>query len=710
MNMLKLKNGVSLGFQTDNKVFSGISSVECNGVKLRSPRRPMFVSIRNPWGVRLLNFRIARTEKTAKGMKLEFKMDHVSDGPMDWQLHECRPVQNVDDWSAGQREAKGTVLTMEIKEVTRKIGGRKFAGFSYQYSYKSPDIPIYYIQDRGTWEIGGKAVGNELWFRNANFPPIHKIASAKEHFSSEWYLKNCLNSNIFQFLPLQTHLQGFTMAAADDGVLMTWCPKLSHIRTLIEKQRGTDELVHIHEHCNDLSYSFKAEPMEVLFAEGDFSRIDLANIHGAIVDLVCDTLHAQAGMKREFISTYGQIEEWTDADLDLYRREGIPALASAGMTSIEVANHFQNNMNTWGTGNMCCTVDYKVAESVGEDKLRAFCHDAKARGIRVLMWGNTSISSLTVRFSQKNGNPKGIKFLKHEGSIMDALSKAENPFVRNSFGAIDADHYTPEFCVLNIRDPAVRDYWLKSWKYLNNKVGVGGIFLDSSFNLSSDKFNWLFNSETKKKGGATADQTDLLGGQREAVVPPSGIQTEYFAHLSLMAEMQKIGYRYCCEDSGVFGLHRNGPDIVKRLSNLFLWNDFIMNFDASKIKEAGAEPDDIFFKGLAYRLMWGLMWDVPSRKLTFRYGGAHDAADLPGEYHISLYKAYDKALPHMQNRTILPGEAGVQYEHGGKKVLWAFKNIPMSFKSAVNIKELTTGKVMKTDKLMAEQHKVYLIG
>lgn len=705
----KLDNGITVDFRKGRNVFPGIFSVSSDGTALRNPRRPMFVSIRNPWGIRLLNYRLSDSEKIKGGVRLNFQMDKIVEGPMDWQLHECRPMQNVGDWTAGPQKAEGTSLALEIREVCRKIGGRIFKGLSYRYFYKSEDIPIYYIQDRGTWEIGGKSVGNELWFRNANFPSIHKISSVKEHFSSEWYLENCANSNIFQFLPLQTHLQGFTMTASDKGVLLTWCPKVSHIRTLIEKPRGTDEIVHIHEHCGDLSYSFKTEPMEVLFAKGGADRVERANIHGAMIDLVCDTLHAEAGLKREYASTYGQIEEWIDADLNLYRKEGLPALADAGMKNIELANHFQNNMNTWGVSNFCCTVDLKVSENIGEDRLHAFCTDAEKRGIRVLMWGNTAISSLTVKFAHRNGKEKRINFLPQKGSIMDALHKAKRPFVRNSFGAIDADHYTPEFCVLNIRDPDVRKYWLKSWRHLKEKAGVAGIFLDSSFNLSSDKFDWQFNSEPEIAGGVTVDQGNLLGGQRPAKAPPSDIQTMYFAHLSLIAEMQEMGYRYCCEDSGVFGLHRNGPDIVKRLDNLFLWNDFITSFNAKAIAEAGRNPDDIFFQGLAYRLIWGLFWDVPSRKLSFRYGGALGESDVPGQFHINLYKAYNIAAEHMRNRTILPDEAGVRYDYEGKTVIWAFKDFPVDFKSTMEVCELADGTKIRAKTLKAESKKVYLI-
>ena len=100
------------------------------------------------------------------------------------------------------------------------------------------------------------------------------------------------------------------------------------------------------------------------------------------------------------------------------------------------------------------------------------------------MWANTSISTLTWLTATRHGRPKHIDFLPFEGSVGETLKKAKMPFVRTTFGSIEADHYTPLFAVLNLRDPDIRAYWLKRWGYARRKVGLGGIFLDSSFNLS----------------------------------------------------------------------------------------------------------------------------------------------------------------------------------------------------------------------------------
>ena len=79
------------------------------------------------------------------------------------------------------------------------------------------------------------------------------------------------------------------------------------------------------------------------------------------------------------------------------------------------------------------------------------------------------------------------------------------------------------------------------------------------------------------------------------------------------------------------------------------------------IKQSGYDPDDIYFRGLAYRMMWALHWDVSQDVLSFRYEGPSCEEDLPGAYHIALLHAYNQVEPFMRERAILPDEAGVLY-------------------------------------------------
>jgi hypothetical protein len=325
------------------------------------------------------------------------------------------------------------------------------------------------------------------------------------------------------------------------------------------------------------------------------------------------------------------------------------------------------------------------------------------------MWGSTAVSSLDfILRPQVKGASGRIDFLPEKNdSIFDLLDRAKDPYIRNPSGAIEADHYTPTFLVLNLRDPGVREYWHKCWKEAQQRMGLGGIFLDSSFNLSSDKFHFIYNFPGERQG-ATADQTHLLGQSRPAQTPPKLILSMYFAHLELVAEMQRYGYHYSGEDIGVFGLHRSGPGIEQRLDNLFLWGECYVNFDRRAILDGGRDPDDIFFQGLAYRMMWFLYWNFTRQAVSF-HANAGSPENDPTPWHLNLLRAFNEVERQMLNRAVLEGEKGVVYECEGIKVLWAFASFDFELSPPTTARDVLTNAVYEEAWLHAEKHHIYRI-
>lgn len=679
--------------------FEGIGDVRTrSGCLLRSGLRPMSAQIRSPDGVELVDWRLVSTMSDDRGgVELLLHCDRRDGGPMEYMLHAVRPRLNTADWSQLTREATGTTLRLRLWPVERRIGERRFAGFGYQYHYDSPDIAIYKILDRATWEPGGRATGNEIWLRGAE-PAVYRIESPDAFYSSEWYLPGIANPNIFQFKPLQTHLQGFTFTAGQEGVLVTWASRVHHIRTLLQKDRGSDQIIHLHESCGDLSLSLASAPMEVLFWESDTSdAVALANCYEDVRELVHQELHDQVGMRRERITTTGMIEQWHVPDMDRYTDAGLSALAEVGVKTIEIANHFQNNMNVYGVANMCCTVDLKVADSVGEGKLQRFCAVANERGMRVRMWGNTALSTISSIFLESSPPDERVKhpirLLPEKDSKAYRVMRSRDALVRDPTGSVDADHYRPRFAVMNLRDPGVRAYWLDAWRDAHDRIGIGGIFLDSSFNLSSDKHHWSQNAVASTAGGATADQAHLLVFQRPASEPRPAILSQYHAHLKLIVEMQQMGYTYCAEDSGVFGVHRAGWNLVANRTRLHLWADSYQNFDAVAVRSAGADPDAVFLEGLAYRVMWLIHWDPVKGRLSFNQSGFRSDADAPSEAHLRLIRLYNDVEPWMQRRTILPGGKAIVYHADEVMVVWTLGEVTIPLPPGQHrVDDLTTGR------------------
>jgi hypothetical protein len=118
-------------------------------------------------------------------------------------------------------------------------------------------------------------------------------------------------------------------------------------------------------------------------------------------------------------------------------------------------------------------------------------------------------------------------------------------------------------------------------------------------------------------------------------------------------EKQRIGYYYCGEDIGVFGIHGSDPEVAVRLDNIFLSADGLANFDILAIERYGANPDDVFFQGLAYRMMWFIQWDHQRECLIFNFGGLRGEYDNPTVWHLALLNAYNEVETMMQEREIL---------------------------------------------------------
>jgi len=696
---ITLGKDIEIELLTAGDLFLGIGSVAIHKTPLRDGKAPMCFDIRNPDGIAVTARHIVEKSITPERIVLQMNMSTITSGPMDWMVHSVRNREALYGWNSGEQLRTDTLVTLEILPVSRRFGQTQFTGFSYQYTFSSPSFPIYRISDRSTWEINAAATGNECWMRVGHIPSIVPVTGKDQHYSTESYRIDLPNPNIFQFLPLQTELQGFTFQAHAQGILVTWPTEVGHIRTLIEKPRGQEHIFHFHQHCNDLANRFRTSPVEVLWAgRRDTSRVDRYNIYEETRSAVHAHLHAGAGIQQERVTTYGIIEEWSEPDLDRYTEKILPQFISKGIRRIFLPNEFQNTMNTWGVSNMCCNVDYRFPAGTRE-KMERFCRAASEAGIRVDMWGNTAISTLTEMFRWRDGQPERIDFLPEEDTIAEVLKKSADPYVRNPSNAIEGDHYTPRFAVLNIRDPDIRAYWMKQWKAALD-TGVQGIFLDSSFNMTSDKFHFIQNTEHNRYSDPASAPVDPY---RPADQPAPAILTLYHAHIGLIREMQQMGFSYCGEDLGVFGIHRHGPDVGRVIDSLPIWNEAMIVFDEQVVRAAGMDPLLVFFKGLAYRMMWMLQWDFKQESL---------ALGIKDERAFAFLNAFNQVGHLMEERTILSGERAVTYHPAGDErtaVWWVFSDMLIPVPPGSLIKDVMASTEHRADSIDARAQYVYLV-
>ncbi|MCG9894740.1 MAG: hypothetical protein MH204_04635 [Fimbriimonadaceae bacterium] len=692
----------------------GLGGIEIAGLPMRDATRPICAEIRTPDGLRFVPHRVRAVETVADSTVIRLEVQAVADGPMEYMLHTVRARHRTGDWSQPPSVSEETELRLELKPITRSFGSRTFQGFAYRWVWSSPDHPIYRILDLATWEPGGDALDCEFWLRNATSPSIWRPESAETYLSTEWHLPGIHQPNIFQYLPYQTQLCGFTLTHSARGVLLNQTVEPGHIRSLFEKERGSRLLVHRHEHCGDLAHDFSTHWMEVLWCpEPVADEVDRYNLWESIREALWSDLNQKVGLEPVPVSAYAVMEEWGLPDVDRYIEEGLPKVLEFGAKTIMIPSWEFNNMNTWGASNMCCVVDWNISDHVGEDRFKTFCSIARDAGARIEMWANTALSGLQfcLDLSDENEPSPRITPLARKGRVWEKVREAKHPWVRNPAGHIEADHYAPVFCQVNMRDPIMFDHWQSAWKRYHDEFGLGGFFLDSSFNMSCDKFSFLQCAQPDAAGpkGATIDQLRVPGSDRPDPEPPAAIESQYFAYLKMLVEMQRNGLQVCTEDVGAFGIGRSGPGILARLASLPMWLDTICVFDAELLKEDGHDPEEVFFRGLAYRVMWFLYWCPQENVLSWRQDRPNDPAHLPTSEQSALFQAYSRAWHHFGTRTIHEGERAVEYRRDGRRLIFTLQPLSLDLDGPRRITNLITQESRTADRLESPARQIFLI-
>lgn len=109
-------------------------------------------------------------------------------------------------------------------------------------------------------------------------------------------------------------------------------------------------------------------------------------------------------------------------------------------------------------------------------------------------------------------------------------------------------------------------------------------------------------------------------------------------------------------------------DVPIRLDSPPLWGDCPTDFDAAAIAAAGADLDDLSFRGLASRMLGKVYWDIGRGRIGFHVDGVRGPADGPSADQLALFTLYARVEPWLLAWTILPGETGVLSRAGERSV------------------------------------------
>ncbi len=556
-------------------------------------------------------------------------------------------LRNVG-WDAAPLKASIKIVLSPVKE---KIGGYEFTGFKYCFEYEGPKV--HRIADRQTWEVGGNLDDVNIVCRNWLTPPRMRIGKETEYSTvglEKW--AGLLPGNLWARWTL---LPSFDMQYGAKGVMLGYFDNVSLIRTVIESAKGEDRIRFVDLHYFENSETFRTNPKTILFSPSKLDHTDALNLWTEISDRECQKACAQFGI--EAPPAYPPIvfseNVWKNISFDTTYDNVMKTASEFGADYVFIDPIWEHGeafrmelqkllpdekrngtaISKYEVPNMCCTLDFEVAEVLGGEKgLRKLCNRAAAMNLKIISWMATHYmphSVLTTK-SELGHGANGILAAKESGRHPDT-------------------GYPTLCCTANLNAP-IADKICEQVLGVCKRTGLSGFLWDSFSNLG-----WWSVDYSK---GDMRPQFDKMAALFATLVnaglyiQPEGILT--FSKSS------------CC---GLHGGNVYAGDLLGYSMNSVIslhWPDEKGQwkcFDHGLL--TGEYPVEELFKCVAHKRIPNMSFQLVPRE-KWRKECVDKIKELLG--------AYRRLRGAMVKRTVLKDDAGVMWDDGkGKRLLFSFK-------------------------------------
>jgi len=298
-------------------------------------------------------------------------------------------------------------------------------------------------------------------------------------------------------------------------------------------------------------------------------------------------------------------------------------------------------------GSMCCMIDWEVSEiHGGEEKLKALCDRANAKGIGIMSWLGISLgtySDIGVHQKRELGRTTGF------GS--------NKVFAMKESGSHPDTGYPMDLCSIDLNTP-MYDYLIENIKGVCERTGITGWLMDSYSNLS-----WW--------------QVDYAGGT---------MKPQFEKMAGIYSELTNAG-QYCMPEALVAfsnhsSLHQFTGDMYDGdlLGYSYSTNMSLPLLDASNLNGAKTEtlmltgdlPIDLMFRCLSHR----------RAPISSFHHVARDQWDEESTEELKrVFRTYKALRDRMVHRTVLHEDQGVIYTggEGDQGIYFAYQNIDLPF-------------------------------
>lgn len=657
---LSFADGVQVGIHTGKgREFVGLGAVRIGGTSLRSARQPAVIRLDTPDGIVYPRFEIARIKRSRQGAEIRLRAHGFSWGQRSYyDEHEQPLVMPLPETGVVVDD-----VTISLRPATLTLGGRRWNGFSYQFHFRSAKREIYRLRFHASWEIGGSIEKNVVLHQGQCNTPVYHGAKNK------LFTTTCLKTLdqygspqgvSYQLAPRGGLLQTFDFQYARQGALLMYWPKFTSISSLIDSPVGSPLLSVLDEYRFPLSSNASTPAKLVLFSPGackehearDLWYAAYEHVNGGIrkqfgvaptpaLPQVCNRYRCSFPKRRPHMTVAGKTvpcEEmlYVLADVVLPRvaKQGIrrffPDPISMSDTS-ELGLRCKLDDGIHGgiiCASVCATHRFHPAHFWGGMKAWRYLYEKGHKlGMEIGHWWAPHLS------------PRAPIFNEHpEYRLTGVLSLPTGAGYSES--------------VLNVCDwnTGVYDWTKNDLRRWKEEGGLDFLFVDSWANLSllQQSFANKMRTNLTRLGDLFADLQKIgIGSLQFEGISPFG--SSYFGVVDLR-EDRKLTL------GGVVG------------QNDFQWwiNNEDMAVNLCMVVEARGRSEEEL-RQIQFRAMAG-------RGFVMFTNAFNDQFRLQS-WWSRLNRIYNRVLPHMKDRHLLPNRTGIRWSDGATEILWLFRDV-----------------------------------
>ncbi len=655
---------VEIELKTRGTQLLGLGRIRIGGQVVRNGELPLRPFTATHDGIEYDRFELGEIEESGSRIVLHTKAVGVSAVVSALQDHSLDPVWCTRPWDG--RTIAEDRFDWILEPATRLVGGRSFDGFVYSFRFHSKQREIYYILDRATWELDGRAEGITLLRQQMGEDPLVTLRGDTD-YSTSACIGYPINPVMTHDVPRWASEQGFDYQYRNGDALIGMFAHCSLIRTIVTRGPGDTAIRHFDKHIFDQTGDAGTVPKFIGLARGVGDDTDQLNAWTRVFDDDQDRILGEFGMHRTYNRTTLSHNFWHGFTAESYRDDLLPAAAALGFQQVFIDPFWENDMTRTRdgklpkglSGNMCCPHEYEIAKVLGGAvAYRRLARDARKLGVDLISWVGSHQSTVSPYL------------LAHGAEII------KGPDGRHNYGSGYDWIYGMD--IASPFGPMFRDAVIRGAKAGN----VAGFLYDSFYN-----FGWM---PTNFHTPDPADPTNIHKGALK-------VHTQWRQLCEIMAAWQKAGIHMFIESLGPWGQPQHGVQgAYNRIGAEALAYQCAVSVGYSVIptpnsKASDAGPGPEFY----YRL---LACKAPNTMNLWVTGKDGKRARLDQVAHPIVRQGnldYRAVLPLMHTRTVLHGEAGVVWvpnpEQGKREVLFSYRKQTFPSLAGTSYVDVTAG-------------------